>query len=101
MVGRCLINTGIKQTSCPRCGRPLLVAIDEGMPVRVDRFPVGQVGGDEAGELRALLEGRRTYVRAIGGLVERTSERIRGGTLRGDVHREHRCAPDDIARRSR
>lgn len=84
------ISTTAEPATCPRCDTAILVALDEGLDARADPAPL-----DQAAEVDALLTGRRTYTRTPGGqLVERTADRISGGSLRGTVHAEHRCTPN-------
>lgn len=74
---------------CRKCGRPILVGLDEGSPVRVDLECV-----DPAGEVAALIQGHRSFASVAGGeLAERTVGRIRAGLVGSGVRIEHRCLP--------
>jgi hypothetical protein len=82
-------STPAAEATCPRCHRPILTALDEGLRARVDPTPV-----TAAEEITALLAGRWTYtLLASGHLVHRDSHRITAGTLHGPTHAEHRCPP--------
>lgn len=47
---------------------------------------------DAAGELAALIDGRRTYALVAGHLVHREPLRIRAGQVGRGIYVEHRCA---------
>lgn len=82
------ISTTAAETTCPRCRKPLLTALDEGIPTRVDATPLP----DRQAEIAALLDGRWTYVLTINRhLTIRDASRITGGSLRGTIHAEHKC----------
>lgn len=81
-------STHTTETRCPRCRAALLTAIDEGMPATVNAEPLA----DRAAEVAALLDGRRTYVHTERRLlVYRNATRIRGNTIPGTIHAEHKC----------
>lgn len=81
-----LVSTTVQPATCPRCRRQILVALDEGLPARVDPAPI-----TPAEEIAALLTGRWTYTRTRqGDLIHRDAGRIRGHPP-GDIHIEHRC----------
>jgi hypothetical protein len=82
-----LISTPATAQTCPRCGAPILTALDEGIPARVDQDPV-----DNAGEISAILDGRWTFVLTqFRHLVHRDAHRITAGKPRGTIHAEHHC----------
>lgn len=83
-----LISTTATETTCPRCHTPLLVALDDGLPARVDAQPLP----DRAAEIAALLDNRWTYTRThYGQLIHRDATRIAARTLQGTIHAEHKC----------
>lgn len=107
MTDRFLWTTAVERL-CVRCHAPVLMAHSEGVRTFVDAEVIGTIGGAgisqpaealasrtrQTRELEALMRGDVTYVRTRGGeLVERTAERIRGATIGGTIHVEHRC-PD-------
>lgn len=78
-----LASTTARERRCARCGRRVLIALDEGLLARVDAAP--------ANELESLARGLRTYDHTVTGqLIERTPERL-SGAPRGVIHAEHRC----------
>lgn len=91
---RYLQSTTASETTCRECRRPILNAWDEGLLVRVELEPLGDVGAVHHEEAQAILAGRYTYVRpASGDLILRTAERITSGHPAGKVHASHVC-PD-------
>ncbi len=83
-----LTSTVARGKPCPRCHKPTLVALDEGIPARVDAIPLA----DLQAEIAALLQGRWTYIHTTyGHLVHRDPNRIAANTIRGPIHAEHRC----------
>lgn len=83
------ISTTTAETRCPRCHKPLLSALDGGIPARVDATPLA----DRAAEIAALLDGRWTYTHTTNRhLIIRDADLIAAGTLRGTIHAEHKCA---------
>ena len=84
---RHLVSTTVTTKPCPRCGRTVLAALDEGLPAEVDPARL-----DNTGEITALLDGRKTYTLTGGKeLIHRDAGRIRHGHLRGSIHAEHQC----------
>jgi hypothetical protein len=79
-----LISTRPSVRRCPRCGGLILTAVAEGVPAHVDPVPV-----TVAGEMAALLVGRRSYTLAHGELVTRDVDRV--SRPRGAVLVDHRC----------
>ncbi len=83
-----LISSIAMAEPCPRCHKPTLAALDEGLAARVDAAPLI----DQQAEIAALLENRWTYTHTNWGhLVHRDPTRIAAGTIRGTIHAEHRC----------
>ncbi|MFI6763316.1 hypothetical protein ACIBF5_29700 [Micromonospora sp. NPDC050417] len=83
-----LISKTAAETTCPRCRRQTLSAIEEGIPCRVDRAPLTT----PAAEITALLDGRHTFVLTPRGyLIHRDAGRIAGNTIPGTIHAEHQC----------
>ncbi len=81
-----LITTTAEPSTCPRCRQPILFALDEGLPARVDVQPIAQ-----ADEPAVLLSGRWTYTRLrLGDLAHRDADRIRGNPP-GPIHAQHHC----------
>jgi hypothetical protein len=80
-----LITTQAKGVTCPRCRRPVLAGIAEGLNATVDLIAI-----NPAEEIDALLSNRRTYTLIAGELVYREPVRIRG-QLRGVILAEHKC----------
>lgn len=79
------VSTVAKARDCRHCHQSILSALDEGSLVYVDPYPIDD-------ELSLLMSGVRTFTRLMNGeLCERTAERLRGGFLRGEIHREHDC----------
>lgn len=86
-----LITTTAKESHCGRCGAAILTATDEGLNARVDATPLR----DRHAEIAALLDGRRTYKRALGGQLHYRDEyQLRKPDEPGQhIHAEHRCRP--------
>lgn len=83
-----LHSTVAKDTRCDRCQAPLLAALDEGIPARVNAKPLL----DRQAEITALLNGQWTYVLTSNRhLILRDASRIAANTLRGTIHAEHKC----------
>jgi hypothetical protein len=90
---RHLVTTQTTTGACPRCKASILVAVSEGLPVRVDTTPI-----DAAQEIQALVEGRWTYTLTTAReLLHRDRLRIRATDHRNTIHRQHRC-PDQGSR---
>jgi hypothetical protein len=89
MTGPHLVSTTAKPATCPRCHSPLLVALAEGVTVRIDATPLA----DRAAEITALLDNRATYSRfGNGELVHRDGQRITDPFLnRLPIHAAHQC----------
>jgi hypothetical protein len=82
-----LVSSRATTAPCPRCRRPTLVALDEGLPARVDTAPL-----DRDGEIAALLSDRWTYsLTPSGDLIHRDPSRIADATQPGTIHAAHRC----------
>lgn len=80
-----LVSTAATEDTCHRCRRPVLVALAEGLPTKVDPAPL-----DHAGEIAALIQGRWTYtLTRTRDLIHRDADRI--GTLAGTIHTQHIC----------
>ncbi|MEU5549224.1 hypothetical protein ABZ738_05595 [Micromonospora sp. NPDC047793] len=85
---RHLISTTATPGTCPRCRRPVITALDDGIPARVDATPLP----DRQAEIAALLEGRWTYTHTTNRhLIHRDAARITANTLTGTIHAEHKC----------
>lgn len=79
-------STPATPAQCPRCAGGLVVAMVEGITVRVDPIPV-----TAAGELAARIAGRLSYELRRGLLLERDEYRIRGGRIEGPILIAHKC----------
>ncbi|MFI6160370.1 hypothetical protein ACIA59_10520 [Micromonospora haikouensis] len=85
---RHLISTVATETRCHRCHAPILTALDDGVPARVDATPLP----DRTAEINALLDGRWTYTHTANRhLVIRDEHRIASTTITGTIHAEHKC----------
>ena len=83
-----LVSTVTTEARCHRCHAPLLTALDDGVPARVDATPLP----DRTAEINALLDGRWTYTHTANRhLVLRDEHRIATNALNGTVHAEHTC----------
>lgn len=79
----------VTHATCPRCGAPVLVGLDAptaALTARVDAEPLP----DHRAELRAVVDGARTYTLHTGTELHRRDQWAiaRPGA---DVHAEHRC----------
>lgn len=84
-----LASTTADDAECPRCHKPILTALDEGLTAHVDATPLP----DRQAEIAALIEGRWTYtLTTYRQLIHRNAQRITADTMRGTIHAEHRCA---------
>ncbi|WP_245603603.1 hypothetical protein [Salinispora cortesiana] len=82
------LSTIAAESRCPRCRKPILTALDEGSPARVDTTPLP----DRASEIAALLDNRATYTLTRNQhLIYRDAHRITANTLQGTIHAEHTC----------
>jgi len=84
---RHMISTVATKTRCGRCRHPILAALDQGLPARVELTAL-----DRNDEIAALLAGLHTYTyTANHELVERSTERIASGRPVGTIHAQHQC----------
>jgi hypothetical protein len=81
-----LTTTPATVQTCPRCHRPVLYGLAEGLPARVDIQPL-----TPAGERHALRAGRWTYTLTRTGLVHRDADRRADPTLAQPVLAAHDC----------
>ncbi|MEU4367533.1 hypothetical protein [Micromonospora chersina] len=85
---RHLISTVATDHRCDRCHAPIIAALDDGIPARVDATPLR----DRQAEIAALLDGKWTYVLTLNRhLIHRDASRITANTLTGTIHAEHKC----------
>ena len=82
-----LVSTKITHTRCPHCRAHILVALDNGIPARVDPTPLL----NRTAEIAALLAGRWTYELHLGELMHRDAARIHANNTRGTIHADHQC----------
>lgn len=75
--------------TCPRCQKPVIYGLAEGLAARVDLLPLDPIR-DEPG---AVLAGRQTYTLTRTGLVHRDAYRRSDPTLTGPVLAQHHCTP--------
>lgn len=71
---------------CPRCRRPLLTGLAEGLHAYVDVSPLSP-----AAEAAAVLAGRQTYTLRRSGLIHRDAYRRADPTLASPVLAQHDC----------
>ncbi|MFY1658553.1 hypothetical protein [Micromonospora sp. WMMD1274] len=85
---RHLISTVATDHRCDRCHTPIITALDDGIPARVDATPLP----DRQTEIDALLNGKFTYTLTLNRhLIHRDADRITANTLTGTIHAEHKC----------
>lgn len=85
-----LISTTAELSICATCGMPILRALDEGLPARVDLLPLP----DLPAEITAIACGRKTYTRIPGGgLAHRDETRLSDPAMAAPVHAQHACTP--------
>lgn len=85
---RHLISTVAGDHRCDRCRAPIITALDDGIPARVDATPLR----DRQAEIAALLDGKWTYVLTINRhLIHRDADRITANNIAGTIHAEHKC----------
>lgn len=89
-----LVTTRARPATCHRCQDPILIALAEGLTVRVNATPLA----DRNAEITALLSGLRTYTCFSNGeLAYRDADRIRDHQKRDprlaphEIHAEHKC----------
>ena len=84
------VSTAAELSACNTCGMPILRALDEGLPARVDRVPLP----DLSAEITAIATGRQTYTRLRnGGLAYRDETRLSDPAMASRVHAQHVCQP--------
>lgn len=84
------VSTAAVLSVCHRCGLPILRALDEGLPARVDLVPLPDLGA----EITAIVTGRQTYTRLRnGGLAYRDDTRLSDPAMAATVHAQHACQP--------
>lgn len=89
------ISTEAELSACATCGLPILRALDEGIPARVDLVPLF----DLVAEIAAIATGRLTYTRLRNGtLAHRDEVRLADPAMASRVHAQHQC-PDGTRRR--
>ncbi|GIE84593.1 hypothetical protein [Actinoplanes regularis] len=81
-------STAAQLDACRRCAMPILVALDEGIVVRVDLLPLASIGA----QVEALAAGIPTYARLHDGqLAYRCSTRLSDPRMTERVHARHAC----------
>lgn len=91
-----LIDRRPRCRPCPQCKSLMLAGIDEGIPFRVDPYPLNQIG-----ELFALCQGLKSFEWRVSGHVSRrTASRMKGDGKYGvpivvAVHRHHYQPPPE------
>jgi hypothetical protein len=78
--------------TCPRCRRPVIYGLAEGVIARCDPGPLV---GDLAEEL-VIAAGLQTYTLQRAGLVHRDASRRCDPTLRGPVLASHDCPVKEL-----
>lgn len=84
------ISTPAELSTCATCALPILRALDEGIPARVDLVPLPGLPA----EIAAIATGRQTYTRLRnGGLAYRDEVRLSDPAMATPVHAQHTCQP--------
>lgn len=92
-----LISRRPQATQCPRCLRIMLVGIDEGVPFKVEPVPL-----TVSAEIKARMEGRKTFSTSAGYVAHRSASRMKSDLKYGRpaVFATHNCktvpAPEEI-----
>jgi len=82
------VSTAAELSACTTCGMPILRALDEGLPARVDLVPLPGLPA----EIAAIACSRRTYTRLRNGqLAYRDETRLSDPHMASPVHAEHTC----------
>jgi hypothetical protein len=85
-IGHSLETSPAIAKPCPRCRRPLLTGLAEGIHAYVDITPL-----TPAGEIAAVLAGRQTYTLRRTGLIQRDAYRRADPALASPVLAQHDC----------